>query len=221
MSACLHFYFDFLSPYAYFSWRRLQPLCDRYGAELRAHPVVFGKLLDHWGQRGPAEVPPKKALLYRYCYRYAARQGFAFNPPSCHPFNPLPTLRLALAEVSGTQQFAVIDSLFEAGWSQGADLSCSDSLKAILDHAGLDGSALLGAACSDNAKAALRRETEQAIARGVFGVPAFVLDDELFWGNDQLDHIELCLRGDDPLDRAAIDEMLARPRGIDRKAISG
>ena len=67
----LDFYFDYLSPYAYFSWRRLQPLCLQHNLELRPHPVVFGKLLDHWGQRGPAEIPPKKASVYQYCYRYA------------------------------------------------------------------------------------------------------------------------------------------------------
>lgn len=219
--ARLDFYFDFLSPYAYFSWRRLRPLCDKFDAELYVHPVVFGKLLDHWGQRGPAEVPPKKALLYRYCYRYASSHGFAFNPPRCHPFHPLPSLRLALAEVSGEQQFTVIDALFEAGWSHGADLGCADSLKEILQRAGLDGAALLAATQNDSAKNALRRETERAIAQGVFGVPSFVLDGELFWGNDQLEHVELCLSGGNTIDYAAIDEMLARPRGIDRKAVTG
>ncbi|MCV6590075.1 MAG: DsbA family protein [Marinobacterium sp.] len=80
----LHFYFDYLSPYACFSWRALQSLSESHDLILEAHPVVFGKLLDHWGQLGPAEVPPKKAALYRYCDRYAKLHGFAFNPPACH-----------------------------------------------------------------------------------------------------------------------------------------
>lgn len=214
----LHFYFDYLSPYAWFSWRMMEPLCQHYQLELKAHPVVFGKLLDHWGQLGPAEVIPKKAALYRYCDRYAKIGGFEFNPPACHPFNPLPALRLSLPEVAGEHQQTLISAIFEAGWSHGADLSNTDDLRQILDQVGLDSENALCQINTDQLKARLREETEQAIAQGVFGVPTFVIDDELFWGNDQLEHIELYLQGYDPLDHEKVDEMLARQRGIDRKA---
>jgi 2-hydroxychromene-2-carboxylate isomerase len=213
----LDFYFDYLSPYAYFSWRQLQPLCQRYAVELHPHPVVFGKLLDHWGQLGPAEIPPKKTALYKYCYRYAQLHGFNFNPPNCHPFNPLPALRLSLAEVSQEQQPQLINALFEAGWSQGADLGSVATLTEILDAVGLDSIALLQEISTPVIKAALKQQTEQAIARGVFGVPTFIVDDELFWGNDQFEHLELFLQGNDPLDPESVEAMLARRRGIDRK----
>ena len=75
----VHFYFDYLSPYAYFAWRQLQPLCQRYCVDLRPHPVVFGKLLDHWGQLGPAEIDPKKTALYKYCYTQAIFKLFHIN----------------------------------------------------------------------------------------------------------------------------------------------
>ncbi len=219
-SRVLDLYFDYLSPYAYFSWRQIQPLCQRHDVELRPHPVVFGKLLDHFGQRGPAEIPPKKTALYQYCYRYAALNGFVFNPPRLHPFNPLPTLRLSLAEVAAEQQSRVISVLFAAGWTQGADLSSAAELRAILDQAGLDAGALLGASGTGAAKAQLRAETEQAIDRGVFGVPTFIVDEQLFWGHDQLDHLDLYLQGKDPLDVDRVNEMLARQRGIDRKLMA-
>ncbi|MEH6822541.1 MAG: 2-hydroxychromene-2-carboxylate isomerase [Motiliproteus sp.] len=214
----LDFYFDYLSPYAYFSWRKIQPLCQRYGVELRPHPVVFGKLLDHWGQLGPAEIPPKKTALYKYCYRYARQHGFEFNPPRYHPYNPLPALRLSLPDVCGEQQPQLISALFSAGWSQGADLSSVTKLTGILNAAGFDGASLLAAIETTEVKAGLRKETEQAIAQGVFGVPTFIIDGELFWGNDQLEHLELFIQGQDPLDRDRVDEMLARDRGIDRKS---
>jgi len=215
----LHFYFDYLSPYAYFSWRALQPLCQRYQLQLIPHPVVFGKLLDHWGQLGPAEVVPKKAALYRYCYRYAALNGFEFNPPHCHPFNPLPALRLSLAEVSGDKQTALISAIFDAGWSQGADLSCVETLGKLAHNTGLGSATVLDSITRQDTKDLLHRETEQAIAQGVFGVPTFMIDDELFWGHDQLAHIELYLQGKDPLDPDKVDRMLNRARGIDRKAV--
>jgi len=215
----LDFYFDYLSPYAYFSWRAIQPLCQKYQIELRPHPVVFGKLLDHWGQLGPAEVQPKKTALYKYCYRYAVLHGFEFNPPRCHPYNPLPALRLSLSGVSGSAQNQVITTIFEAGWSQGIDLGSADELIEKLNLAGLDGAELMALATSEEAKQELREETEQAIRQGVFGVPTFIIDDELFWGNDQLEHLEIFLQGNDPLDSDRVDEMLARQRGIDRKGV--
>lgn len=215
----LEFYFDYISPYAYFSWLEIGQLCERYNIQLQAHPVVFGKLLDHWGQLGPAEVRPKKAALYRYCDRYARLHGFNFNPPACHPFNPLPALRLSLPEVCGTdQQHRLIGAIFEAGWSCGADLSCRDTLADILRKQGLDSESMLAAIDSDGIKQALKHTTEQAICRDVFGVPSFIIDDQLFWGNDQLEHIELYLQGNDPLDADWVDELLIRGRGIDRKS---
>ena len=214
----LDFYFDYISPYAYFSWRELQQLAQSYDLTLNAHPVVFGKLLDHWGQLGPAEVRPKKDALYRYCDRYARLHGFEFDPPACHPYNPLPALRLSLPQVCGPEhQHRVISAIFEAGWSRGADLSCLKTLASILDQLGLDSKAMLQAIGTAEVKQLLIDSTNQGINRDLFGVPTFIIDDELFWGNDQLPHIELFLQDRDPLDRERVEQMLDRHRGIDRK----
>ena len=94
MTAKIHFYFDFISPYSYFAWLKLPGLAKKYNREIEAHPVVFGKLLDKWGQLGPAEIPPKQSWLNQYCLRYAALNGFEYNPPKEHPFNPWAALRM-------------------------------------------------------------------------------------------------------------------------------
>ncbi len=220
-TAKFHFYFDYLSPYAYFSWRQLPTLCQHHGYQLVPHPVVFGKLLDHWGQLGPAEVVPKKAALYRFCYRYAEVNGFTFNPPRFHPFNPLTALRLSLPEVCGEHQATVISAIFEAGWSQGADIGSEQELLQILDRAGLDSGQIMERAKQPSAKQALRQQTEQAVQQQVFGVPTFIVNEELFWGHDQLPHLELVLQGKDPLNNDKVEEMLARHRAIDRKTLTG
>ena len=115
----IHFYFDYISPFAYFTWRRLPTLAKKYRCKIKAHPVVFGKLLDKWGQLGPAEISSKRSWMNRYCLRYAALNKFEYNPPKKHPFNPLPALRMSLKQVSGNDQFQVIDAIFEGGWSLG------------------------------------------------------------------------------------------------------
>ena len=71
----LDFYFDYISPYAYFAWFNVKALCDRRGLDLYAHPVLFAGLLNHWGQLGPAEIPPKREFVFKDAARYAARRG--------------------------------------------------------------------------------------------------------------------------------------------------
>ena len=217
MTAKIHFYFDFISPYAYFAWRKLPTLAKKYNREVEAHPVVFGKLLDKWGQLGPAEIPPKRNWLNEYCLRYATLNGFKYNPPKKHPFNPLAALRMSLKEVSGDDQLRVIDSIFEEGWSHGADLGDLSTLTSLLTRQSIDGETLSKKVSESEIKELLIDETTYAIEKGVFGVPTIIIDDNLFWGNDQMDHIELLLDGKDPLDRERLNDQ-ERPRAIDRKA---
>ena len=216
-SNTIHFYFDYLSPYAYFAWRRLPALACQYDCEIDAHPVVFGKLLDKWGQLGPAEIPPKQEWLNHYCLRYAALNGFEYNPPKQHPFNPLAALRLSLAPVSGADQHRMISALFEAGWSHGADLGDLPTLIELLIEQSIDGEALSRKIADPKVKDALVNETNMAIEKGIFGVPTVIVDGNLFWGNDQMGHLELLLSGQDPLDRDKLTALQKRPRAIDRK----
>ena len=217
-SKSIHFYFDYISPYAYFAWRRLPSLAKKYNRQIEAHPIVFGKLLDKWGQLGPAEIPPKKNWLNRYCLRYSAINGFEYNPPKKHPFNPLAALRMSLKEVSGINQFQVIDAIFEGGWSQGADLGDLPTLIALLEKQSINGVNFSQQISKRCVKDSLINETKVAIDMGVFGVPSIIIDDNLFWGNDQMEHIELLLAGKDPLNRKKLNLHESRPRGIDRKA---
>ena len=212
----IDFYFDYISPFAHFAWRNVTSLATRYDFQIHAHPVVFGKLLDKWGQLGPAEITPKRKWLHQYCLRYAALNGFAYNPPKFHPFNPLAALRMSLKEVSGDNQHQVIDAIFEGGWCRGEDLGDLPTLVSLLEERAIEATLLSQQIAEPNVKQLLVDETNMAIDLGVFGVPCMIVDDLLFWGNDQMEHIELVLAGKDPLDKDKLDA-LERPRGIDRK----
>ena len=215
----IDFYFDYISPFAHFAWRNVTSLAKRYDCQIHAHPVVFGKLLDKWGQLGPAEITPKREWLHQYCLRYAALNGFAYNPPKFHPFNPLAALRMSLKEVSGDNQHRIIDAIFEGGWCRGEDLGDLPTLISLLEECAVAGNYLSQQIALPNVKQLLMDETSMAIDLGVFGVPCMIVDGLLFWGNDQMEHIELVLAGKDPLDKNKLDA-LERPRGIDRKTFS-
>jgi 2-hydroxychromene-2-carboxylate isomerase len=168
-------YFDFVSPFAYFGLLRLRELPQ--DVELRCRPVLFAGLLEHFGQKGPAEIAPKRLWTHRWCAWWAARHAIAFRLPAAHPFNPLPYLRLAIAAGGG---LPVTRRIFETLWTTGADAADPSVLHALVRSLALDPAALTAPAV----KEALRANTAQAAALGVFGVPTLAAGGELFWGAD-------------------------------------
>jgi 2-hydroxychromene-2-carboxylate isomerase len=152
--------------------------------------------------------------------RYAALAGFDYSPPKYHPFNPLPSLRMSLTQVSESDQHAVISAIFNAGWSEAQDLGDVANLISILKRAGIATEGFEQKIKLVEIKNALISETGNAIARGVFGVPTIIIKEQLFWGNDQYDHMQLLLEGNDPVSPDELDSFTDRPRMIDRKAIT-
>lgn len=171
-------YFDFISPYSYFGLFEL----GRLGGDVRVdyRPVLFAGLLNHWGQRGPAEIPGKRTWTYRWCTWYAAQHGIPFKFPQAHPFNPLGYLRLAIA---ANCEPAAIRQIFERLWTTGVDASDARVLQELATSLGVSREQL----AEPRVKDGLRANSDAAIADGVFGVPTLVVDGEVFWGADATD----------------------------------
>ncbi|HEY6557731.1 MAG TPA: 2-hydroxychromene-2-carboxylate isomerase [Polyangiaceae bacterium] len=211
------FYFDYLSPYAYLGWLQLRSLGEARGLELRPDPVALGGLLKHWGQLGPAEIPPKALFTFKDCVRRAQRLGCAFRAPAFHPFNPLTALRVSLEEVAGSAQLAVVDALWQASWASGRDVGSAEVIREVLDEIGLDGARLVARASEPVVKERLKTNASRAIELGVFGVPTTFVDGELFWGADQMDWIAARLDGKDPLDQVSLSDIAPQGTGQHRK----
>jgi 2-hydroxychromene-2-carboxylate isomerase len=201
----IDFYCDFISPYAYLGWTQIHALAARHGRSVRPIPTLFAALLNHSSTRGPAEIPAKRAYLFKDTKRLAATFGVPFAPPPTHPFNPL--LALRVAGVAGDAR--VIDALFRAAWAGGGGVETADAVERALANAGLDPAPLLAEAASAAAKQRLRDATDAAIAAGVFGVPSMIADGELFWGCDSLPHLERFLDGGDPITPADVASFAA------------
>ncbi len=177
-------YFDFVSPFAYICLHRLKELPAGIAIEYR--PVLFAGLLNHWGQKGPAEIASKRRYTYRWCHWWAKSLGVPFRFPAGHPFNPLHHLRLAIACGCPPE---TVRRIFESLWTTGADPADPALFAELARTFGVD-AARLG---DQEIKATLRRNTEEAAARGVFGVPTFEVDGELFWGADSIDFVRAFL----------------------------
>ncbi len=202
MSHTIPFYFDFISPYAYFAAVQLEPWLEKLEVDvsIRYVPILFAGTLNHWGHKGPAEIPPKREFTYKDSIRHATSLGLKLKFPPAHPFNPLFALRVATAlEGHELQSKAVLD-LFHAAWRDGLDLTSPEVLAQRLAGIGVGNPQGVLDKCSDpTVKQALRQQTEDAVANGVFGVPTFLIEGELFWGCDQFDFMEDCLLGGDPI----------------------
>jgi len=178
-------YFDFISPFAYICLHRLKELPADLSIEYK--PVLFAGILNHWGQKGPAELPTKRRYTYRWSHWCAHRLGLPFRFPAAHPFNPLHHLRLAVA--CGSRPDAV-STIFESIWTTGAEASDPAQFASLLNDLGISKEELE----SPEVKNTLRANTERAIQRGVFGVPTFDVDSEIFWGADSIEFLKAFLK---------------------------
>jgi 2-hydroxychromene-2-carboxylate isomerase len=199
MAAPLDFYFDYISHNAYLAWTQVHALAARHGREVRALPVVFGVLLGRWGQLGPAEVAPKRQWMGRDVVRKALRLGVPLAPPRSHPFNPLLALRVTCRVETPGERRRLVDALFRATWAESRDVTAPEVVAEVASRVGLDGAALVETAGQSETKDRLRSLTEEAIERGVFGVPTVIADGELFWGFDDFPNVDAFLRGEDPV----------------------
>jgi 2-hydroxychromene-2-carboxylate isomerase len=205
-----------VSPYAWLGWHELNACRGRLDLEVEPLPVLFGVLLDARGGVGPAEIPEKRAYIFRDVQRCAQLAGLRLSGPPRHPFNPLKALRLCAALRDAETRFRFTGKLLDAAWSEGRDLESDETLRELLLASQLPTS-LLDSITTPAVKEQLRAHVDRALELGVFGVPSFAIGGELFWGHDRMPHVAAFLRGELVLDEELLARMLARPRGIDRQ----
>ena len=193
--ATADWYFDFISPFAYLQSEQLALLGPK--VRIRYRPVLFAGLLGAHGQKGPAEIARKRVFTYRFVVWHAKRLGIPLKMPHEHPFNPLPLLRLAIACDCSPE---AVHRIFRFVWRDGRLPDLPIEWAELANDLGVPDAASRIAA--PEVKAELRRNTDEAIARGVFGVPTLAVGDELFWGDDAtamaIDYAMAGCRYDDP-----------------------
>lgn len=187
MNRTIDFCYDVLSPFAYVAVHRLNELPDI--VTVRPVPVLLGAILSHWGQRGPAEVVAKRLHTYRLSVFLGEKHGLAMRFPPRHPFNPLPAMRML---AGADADLDTVRKAFGFVFEEGRAPDNPEELAAFGKATGLDPKI----AGEQPAKDRLRANTEKAIADGVFGVPSFVVDGEVFWGVDAFDMLKAWIESD-------------------------
>jgi len=188
----IDFHLDFISPYAYLAFEQLPQALEGLSYSVAYKPVLLGALLKHHGQLGPAEIPAKRSWTYRHVMWLGQAHGIDLRMPATHPYNPLPHLRLALAtSTDGNINRHVAETVFRDVWRSGGEPGDPTRLAALAASL-----RLARDAGGDAVKAQLKANTDDAIARCVFGVPALEVDGRLFWGFDGLTMLRAYMLGD-------------------------
>ncbi len=210
----LTFWFDPISPYAYLAFEQMPQALEGCSYLVEYRPVLFAGLLGQWGQKGPAEIEPKRAWTFRQVAWLAHGLGIPMATPAQHPFNPLALLRLALASAprAGLPNRRVVELLMHHVWHGGADVNDVQRLQALTDAV-----APQRDPTSAEVKAELRAHTDVAIEHAVFGVPTIELDEKLFWGLDALPMVRAALLGDPWFDGPAWEAAALPPPGVQRR----
>jgi len=204
----IEFWFDFSCPYAYLASLRIEEIARAHRAELELCPMLLGGVFRSIGAGdGPMATlgPAKAANNVRDMVRWAERLGAPFRLPAGHPMRTVRALRVFLG-VPRAAWSSAMHALYAAYWQRGEDVTRDEVIAAALAGAGIAGPAIDAAfagADGDAAKAELRQRTDRAVALGVFGAPAYVVDrgtgaPVLLWGQDRLEFLEAVLEGWDP-----------------------
>ena len=190
------FHFDFGSPNAYLSHRVLPEIEKRTGVQIRYIPVLVGGVFKATGNVSPAislrgikNKPAYQALEMR---RFLERHGIEDYRPNPHfPVNTLQAMRGAIvAEGEGCFE-SYVDEIFRHMWSDPKKLDDPEVFRAALEESGLPADAIVRGSQDPEVKAKLLQNTEDSVARGVFGSPSFFVGDELYFGKDSLGEFEL------------------------------
>lgn len=194
MARKLEFFFDVVSPTAYLAWTQLPGLVERTGAELVYRPFFLGGVMAATGNRPPGTVEAKGKWMNADLARFAARYNTPFVRNPTFPMNTLPIMRAAMTWKDREDFEAFLAAVFMAAWADQKAIAEEDVLTAVLEGGRLDANAFWSAAKDPANKEALKANTEEAVARGVFGAPTFFVGDEMHFGQDRLDFVEEALK---------------------------
>jgi len=194
MTKTVEFYFDFGSPYSYLAYKALPGIAAAHGAQIVWRPMLLGGVFKATGNHSPVEIPAKGKWMQQDMQRWAARYGAVFRNNPHFPINTLVLMRGAAGMQMRGQDFdKYVEAIFRAMWENPRNLGEPQELAAVLRQAGFDADAFLALVNDPAVKEQLKKNTEEAVARGVFGAPTFFVGEEMFWGQDRLDFVAAAL----------------------------
>jgi 2-hydroxychromene-2-carboxylate isomerase len=191
MTPSVEFWFEFASTYSHVAAQRIEAVARAAGVPIVWRPFLLGPIFRQQGWNdSPFNIyPAKGAYMWKDLERQCAKYGVPFRKPSKFPRPSLLATRIALALESSPAVVAeFVRRVYLANFRDDADTTSNDVVRGVLQSMALpDSQAVLERATANDTKERLRERSEEAVARGIFGAPAFLIGSELYWGNDRLE----------------------------------
>ena len=195
MTQTVEFLFDVGSPYTYLAYHQLPKIAAEKDAEVIWRPMLLGGVFQATGNHSPIEIPAKGRYSLIDLQRWAAHFGVPLTMNPNFPLNTLQLMRGAVAyQLRGEAEFQrYLAPMFGAMFERPRNLGQAEQVTAVLQENGLDAAEFPALISEPAVKDQLKRNTEEAVARGVFGAPTFFVGEQMFWGQDRLDFVEQAL----------------------------
>ncbi len=198
MTKTVDYFFSTVSPWTYLGHERLRAMCRRHAARINVRPCDLGGKIFPISGGLPLKqrAPQRQAYRLLELKRWRDHLGIPLTiEPKYFPADGEPSSRLIIAasRLSEDAAMTLTSAVLRACWAEERNVADADTLKAILEEQGFGAEALMHHAASPETKAAYDAYTQEAIGKGVFGAPSYIVDGELFWGQDRLEFVERAL----------------------------
>ena len=186
MTKSIDFYFDFISPYSYLAHKKIDIIKTKDDINFIYKPVLVGGLHNLQGITGPAFIKPKLKHMINDCNLIAKKNDSNFIWNTKFPINSLNIMRGYLFINKETKNL-YLNAIFDAYWKDNLDISDEETFKNILIKCKIDPDNFFEGVKDQKIKDELKNITQAAHDSDIFGVPTFVVNDKIFWGQDRLE----------------------------------
>jgi len=181
------FYFDFVSPYSFLAHKEIRVIERREGIKIRYKPILLGGLHNLHGIKAPAFIPAKAKHMVRDCKLVAERKKIKFKFNSYFPIKSLNLMRGVLVAEEDNYKSYYIDGMFNSIWQDGLNMNDESIIEKVLKNLNVNPKTFLLRSTSSSIKDSLKKKTNEAYEKGVFGAPSFISNNKVFWGQDRIE----------------------------------
>ncbi|MCZ6531648.1 MAG: 2-hydroxychromene-2-carboxylate isomerase [SAR324 cluster bacterium] len=183
----VRFLFDYNSPYSYLASLQVEEVCQRHGAKMHWVPIVLGGIFKEDNTTPAHMIDKRREYMLKDLETLAEMYGLPYQARSNFLFNPILAMRTTLQVPQGEERARAVHGLYRGAFAEDLDLGDPEVVTRFLNKSGLDGPALVDGSQQQWVKDELKKNTDDALAQGVFGAPTFILSDgRMLWGHDRL-----------------------------------
>ena len=189
MIKTFEFYFDFASPYSFIAHKRIRIIEKENSIKIKYMPILLGGLLKLAGAKANVEIPLKAKYMIRDCKLWAEKYKIEFKFNSYFPIITLNLMRGVLVSEKNDLAQNYINRVFDAVWKDGLNLNDNSIVEKLLKNIDVNPKTFLLEAVNSSIKNDLKKRTNEAYEKGIFGAPSFIINSKMFWGQDRLDFV--------------------------------